>query len=58
MQITQWKRVALDELPKVLSNRRGTKSKDEEALKAALYHQIGQLQVEWDWLKKKVGYRC
>jgi hypothetical protein len=26
----------LDELPKVLSNRRGTKSKDEEALKAAL----------------------
>ena len=53
MQITQWKRVALDELPKVLSNRRGTNSKDEEALKAALYQQIGQLKVELDWLKKK-----
>ena len=52
MQITQWKRVALEELPKVLSNRRGTKSKDEEALKAALYQQIGQLKVELDWLKK------
>jgi transposase-like protein len=56
MQITQWKRVALEELPKALSNRRGTKSKDEEALKAALYQQIGQLKVELDWLKKKVGH--
>jgi hypothetical protein len=46
----------LEELPKVLSNRRGTKSKDEEALKAALYQQIGQLKVELDWLKKKVGH--
>ena len=35
MQITQWKRVALEELPKVLSSRRGAKSKAEEALKAA-----------------------
>ncbi len=56
MQITQWKRVALEELPEVLSNRHGTKSKDEEALKAALYQQIGQLKVELDWLKKKVGH--
>jgi transposase-like protein len=56
MQITQWKRVALEELPKVLSNRRGTKSTDEEVLKAALYQQIGQLKVELDWLKKNVGY--
>jgi transposase-like protein len=35
MQITQWKRVALEALPTVWSNRRGTKSKDEDALKAA-----------------------
>jgi transposase-like protein len=56
MQITQWKRVALEELPKVLSNRRGAKAKDEAALKAALYQQIGQLKVELDWLKKKVGH--
>ena len=58
MQITQWKRVALEELPKVLSNRRRTKSKDEEVLKAALSQQIGQLKVELDWLKKKVGHLC
>jgi transposase-like protein len=35
MQITQWKRVAWEELPKVWSTRRGAKAKDEEALKAA-----------------------
>jgi putative transposase len=39
----------------LLSSRRGRKSKEEEALKAALYQQIGQLKVEVDWLKKKVG---
>jgi transposase-like protein len=56
MQITQWKKVAVEELPKRLSSRRGTKPKDEEALKAALYHQLGQLKVELDWRKKKVGH--
>ena len=55
LQITQWKKVALEALPQVLSSRRGHKSKEEEALKAALYQQIGQLKVELDWLKKKVG---
>jgi transposase-like protein len=55
LQITQWKKVALEALPQLLSSRRGTKPTEEEALKAALYQQIGQLKVELDWLKKKVG---
>ena len=55
VQITQWKKVALEELSKIFSSRRGAKQKDEDALKAALYQQIGQLKVELDWLKKKVG---
>jgi transposase-like protein len=55
VQITQWKRVALDALPDIFASRRGTKHKEEETLKAALYQQIGQLKVELDWLKKKVG---
>ena len=55
VQITHWKRVALDALPDVFSSRRGATHKDEEALKAALYQQIGQLKVELDWLKKQVG---
>jgi len=55
VQITQWKRVALDALPEIFASRRGAKAKDEETLKAALYQQIGQLKVELDWLKKKGG---
>jgi transposase len=59
VQITQWKKVVLEALPKLFASRRGATPKEEEALKAALYQQIGQLKVELDWLKKKVGYlRC
>jgi putative transposase len=47
--------VVLEEVPQVFSSRRGAKSKEEDALKAALYQQIGQLKVELDWLKKKLG---
>jgi putative transposase len=55
VQITQWKRVALEALPDLFSSRRGAKHKDEETLKAAWYQQIGQLKVEVDWLKKKLA---
>lgn len=55
VQITQWKRTLQEEAPRMLSNRRGRQEKEEEALKASLYQQIGQLKVELDWLKKKVG---
>jgi transposase len=59
LQITQWKRLALEELPTRLSRRRGTKPKDEDALKAVLYQQLGQLNVALDGLKKPVGHlRC
>lgn len=54
-QIAQWKKQALDELPETFSSRRGQQSRSEEALIAALYQEIGQLKVELDWLKKKVG---
>ena len=54
-QITQWKKQLLEALPEVFSRRRESDRKAEEALKDRLYRQIGQLQVELDWLKKKVG---
>jgi transposase-like protein len=56
VQVTQWKKVVLEEVPQLFSRRRGAKAKEEEALKAILYQQIGQLKVELDWLKKKVGH--
>ena len=54
-QIGAWKRKALEALPSVFSDGRERDRKKEEALKARLYEQIGQLKVELDWLKKKLG---
>ena len=54
-QITKWKRQVLDALPGLFSNHRQRAEKADEELKARLYQQIGQLQVELDWLKKKCG---
>jgi putative transposase len=52
-QVTQWKKHMLDALPAIFSDRCGRDDKDREQLEATLYQQIGQLQVELDWLKKK-----
>lgn len=54
-QIAQWKKQMLDALPDVFSRGRAHDAKREEKLKDRLYRQIGQLQMELDWLKKKVG---
>ena len=54
-QIGLWKKQLQSELPRLFtaSGQREQQSEEEEALKARLYQQIGQLQVELDWLKKK-----
>jgi hypothetical protein len=39
----------------VFADRRSRPDTSEEALKAELYQQICQLQVELDWLKKRSG---
>ena len=54
-QVSQWKKQAIEALPEVFSARRARATEEDEALKARLYQQIGQLQVELDWLKKKSG---
>ena len=54
-QVTTWKRQAVDSLSQVFMDRRSGRPESEDALKAELYQQIGQLQVELDWLKKKSG---
>ena len=55
VQISQWKRAIQDEAPRLLSSRRGRQEKEEQELKATLYQQVGQLKVELDRVKKKVG---
>jgi len=54
-QVSAWKKQLKGELPQIFSPRRAKQAEEEEALKARLYQQIGQLQVELDWLKKKAG---
>lgn len=54
-QVTNWKRQAIQGVPELFAERRSRPDISEEALKAELYQQIGQLQVELDWLKKKSG---
>jgi len=57
-QIVQWKKQVLEELPGIFSSGRERRVKGDEELKAQLYQQIGQLQVELNWLKKKTGDEC
>ena len=52
-QITEWKRQVLDSLPEAFSHRKQTDAQAQEAHEARLYEQIGKLQVELAWMKKK-----
>jgi len=54
-QIQQWKKHVLSEAATLFSTRRSKVARDAEELQAELYRQIGQLKVELDWLKKRVG---
>ena len=54
-QVTKWKKQAAEGMPSLFADRRSRLETSEESLKAELYQQIGQLQVELDWLKKRSG---
>ena len=51
--IAHWKRQLLEGASDVFVRGNGGKAKSEEELTAPLYEQIGRLQVENEWLKKK-----
>ena len=53
-QVSNWKKQLLERLPQVFSDKSGP-LKDHDREKEKLYQQIGQLQVELTWLKKKVN---
>jgi len=52
-QITDWKRQALEALPDVFGRRKAADAKAVEARESRLYEQVGKLQVELEWMKKK-----
>lgn len=53
--VTHWKKEPLERAVEVFSSGKTQEAQADEELKAELYQQIGKLQVEVDWLKKKSG---
>ena len=60
-QISTWKKEMIEAMPEIFGRRRKRETEETEEREARLYQQIGQLQVELDWLKKKgrsLGINC
>jgi len=54
IQVSQWKRQLLDGASELFIRGKQTRDKDEgQAKEAELFQQIGRLQMELEWLKKK-----
>ncbi len=51
-QVNTWRKQALEGLPSVFETE---ERENTDKLLASLYEQVGRLQVELQWLKKKSG---
>ncbi len=54
-QIHAWKKALIEGAPQLFGNSSGQNQKENEALTAQLYQQIGQLKVERDFLSRRSG---
>lgn len=55
-QVSQWKRLLIEGGPDLFNGQGLTqKHKAQQAKEAQLYEQVGRLQMELAWLKKKSG---
>ena len=55
VQISQWKKQLLDGVESLFGDGRRREHDQSEALQAELDQQIGRLNMELEWLKKKVA---
>jgi transposase-like protein len=55
VQISQWKKQLLDGAESLFGDGRRREHDQSEALQAELYQQIGRLNMEVEWLKKKAA---
>ncbi len=54
IQVSQWKRQLLDGASELFTRGKKTRNKEEgQAKEAELFQQIGRLQMELEWFKKK-----
>ncbi|CCD08736.1 Transposase IS3/IS911 family protein [Legionella pneumophila subsp. pneumophila] len=54
-QIKAWKQMALQAISDAFSNVRDKDKKEQAELVGALYEEIGRLQAQLSWLKKKTA---
>lgn len=52
-QISQWKRHLLEHGAEVFNGQRGPKRNEKDVDREKMFQQIGELQYELTWLKKK-----
>jgi transposase len=55
-QITKWKKELAEGIPKIFAGKGDPDEKDKENLIGELYKRIGQIEMENDWLKKKLPF--
>jgi len=55
-QIAKWKKELISGLPEIFSGKKGAEENNKEQLIDKLYKRIGQLEMENDWLKKKLPF--
>jgi hypothetical protein len=53
--ISAWKKTLTERAEELFETQRGRPGQSDDELKARLYQQIGELQTELSWLKKKLG---
>jgi transposase len=56
-QIRNWKALATKGLIDLFTDKRKGREKDQEELIQELYRQLGQLNADLNWLKKKSGLK-
>ena len=57
VRISQWKKQLLDGIESLFSDGRRRERDESRAIQAELYEQIGRLNMEVEWLKKKAARR-
>ena len=57
VQVSQWKKEVAEKLPQLFAGATAAQrdEREREQAEKELYARIGQLQMELEWLKKKLG---
>jgi transposase-like protein len=55
VQISQWKKQLLDGIESLFRDGRRREQDESQAIQKELYEQIGRLNMEVEWLKKRVA---